>query len=295
MVAVVMSTYNGARYLAEQVDSVLGQTGCRVQLFVRDDGSRDDTAAILEDYAKRGLLTLEVGENRGMVRSFFAALAMVPPTFEYIAFCDQDDVWHPDKLSRALSVLQPRNQAVPQLYCSEYNFCDEQLNRTARSHLNRIGVCFSRLMAENVCSGNTMLMNRALVAELLADGPDDVYVHDWWTALVAAGLGEITYDDFASLEYRRIGENVSPTGSSGIPLLLFRLKTFFGKGDLARITTQLRRYRNRYGSRLQPEDRKMLDRMLDGGRLAKAFVPTRLRQKPGEELAVRMLYLAGLL
>ena len=294
-IAVVMSTYNGERFLAEQIDSVLGQQGCNVRLFVRDDGSRDGTANVLKDYADRGLLEFVVGDNRGMVPSFFAALAMVPDTFEFIAFCDQDDVWHPDKLSHALSVLSQRDLTIPQLYCSEYIFCDEQLNRTARSHLNRIGVNFPKLMAENVCSGNTMLMNRALFTELLADGPEDVYVHDWWAALVAAGIGELTFDDFTSLEYRRAGGTISPTGSSGLPLLLFRIRTFFGKGQLALIPKQLRRYRVRYGSRLRPEDRKLLDRMIDGNRFAKAFTPTRLRQKLPEEVAVRLFYLAGLL
>lgn len=294
-VAVAMSTYNGERFVADQIDSVLAQEGCDVHLFVRDDGSRDGTADILRDYAARGLIVLDAGENKGMVPSFFAALAMVPDTFEFIAFCDQDDVWHSDKLSRALSVLAQRDQTIPQLYCSEYIFCDEQLNRTARSHLNRNGVSFPKLMAENVCSGNTMVMNRALMTELLADGPEDVYVHDWWTALVAAGLGELTYDDFPSLEYRRTGGTISPTGSSGIPLLLFRIRTFFGKGQLSCISTQLRRYRDRYESRLKPEDRKLLVRMTDGNRFAKAFTPTRLRQKLPDEVAVRLFYLAGLL
>ena len=194
-VAVVMSTYNGARFVADQIESVLNQQGCDVSIFARDDGSSDGTADILRDYAARNLLVLDAGDNKGMVPSFFAALAMVPDTFEFIAFCDQDDVWHSDKLSRALETLGSRDQSIPQLYCSEYIFCDEQLNRTARSHLNRIGVDFSKLMAENVCSGNTMVMNRALVSELLADGPEGVYVHDWWAALVATGLGELTFDD----------------------------------------------------------------------------------------------------
>ncbi|MBQ1840391.1 MAG: hypothetical protein II128_03545, partial [Atopobiaceae bacterium] len=98
-----------------------------------------------------------------------------------------------------------------------------------------------------------------------------------------------------SLEYRRTGGTISPTGSSGIPLLLFRIRTFFGKGQLSCISTQLRRYRDRYESRLKPEDRKLLVRMTDGNRFAKAFTPTRLRQKLPDEVAVRLFYLAGLL
>lgn len=294
-VAVVMSTYNGERYLPEQVRSVIGQQGCYVHLFVRDDGSHDDTVNLLSRYAKQGLLTYEAGENKGVVGSFFAALAMPSHEFSYVAFCDQDDVWHPDKLSRALEVLRPRDQSIPQLYCSEYVFCNEQLVPIEKSHLNRIGVRFSTLMAESVCSGNTCVMNRTLVDELLANGSKGVYTHDWWCALVAAGLGELTFDNFASLDYRRIESSVSPTGSGGLSLLLFRLRTFLGQGQLAQITAQLRHYQRRYGDRLCSENRALLDRMLDGGRVRKALTPTRLRQKLSEDVAVRLLYLLGLL
>lgn len=294
-IAVVMSTYNGERYLAEQIDSILAQDAPGVRLFVRDDGSSDGTLDLLKSYAEKGLLEYEAGENKGVVGSFFAALAMPPASYPFVAFCDQDDVWHPDKLSRALAVLHDRDQSIPQLYCSEYIFCNEQLEPTSPSNLNRIGVRFSTLMAESVCSGNTCVMNRALVDELLDNGTEGVFTHDWWCALVAAGLGEISFDEFASLDYRRIESSVSPTGSGGLELLKFRVRTFLGKGQLAQITAQLRHFQQRYGDRLDPEKRALLNRMLDGSRLSKAMTPYRLRQKPSEELAVRILYLAGLL
>lgn len=294
-VAVVMSTYNGERYLAEQIDSILAQDAPGVRLFVRDDGSSDGTIDLLKGYAEKGLLEYEAGENKGVVGSFFAALAMPPASYPYVAFCDQDDVWHTDKISRALEVLRDCDQSIPQLYCSEYIFCNEQLEPTSPSNLNRIGVRFSTLMAESVCSGNTCVMNRALVDELLDNGTEGVYTHDWWCALVAAGLGEIHFDEFASLDYRRIESSVSPTGSGGLELLKYRIDTFLGKGQLAQITDQLRHYQERYADRLDPEKRALLKRMLDGGRLSKVTTPYRLRQKPTEELAVRVLYALGLL
>ena len=293
-IAVAMSTYNGERYLVDQIESVLAQRGCEVNLFVRDDGSSDATLDLLNRYSERGLLVYDAGENMGVVGSFFAALAMVPKSYPFVAFCDQDDVWHPDKLSRAVEVLSKRDQSLPQLYCSEYIFCNEQLEPKAPSHLNRIGVRFSTLMAESVCSGNTMLMNRTLVDEVLAYGSRGVYTHDWWCALVAAGLGELSFDNFASLDYRRIDSSVSPTGSNGLSLLLFRVRTFLVKGQLSQITTQLQYYRNCYGERLKPRDSALLDRLLDGGRLRKALTPTRLRQRLPEEIAVRALFLLGL-
>lgn len=290
-----MSTYNGERYVSEQIESVLAQDAPGVRLFVRDDGSRDDTVDILQDYASRGLLAFKAGENKGVVGSFLDALTMPPHSYEFVAFCDQDDIWHRDKISRAIAIIGSHNQAIPQLYCSEYDFCDESMRFQSASHLNRIGVGFPRLLVESVCSGNTIVMNRVLVDELIANGTDGVYTHDWWAALLAAGLGELTFDGAATLEYRRIESSVSPTGSSGLSLLLFRIRTFLGKGQLDDIMAQLRHFRERYGERLTPEKRVLLDRIIDGNRLQKACMPVRLRQKMSEEIAVRLLFLLGLM
>lgn len=294
-VAVVMSTYNGERFVAQQIDSVLAQDMPGVRLFVRDDGSRDGTIDILRGYEQKGLLTLRVGENKGVVGSFLDALSMPDERYAYLAFCDQDDVWHTDKISRAVRLLSQRDQTVPQLYCSEYDFCDEDGAFVERSQLNRIGVGFRQLLVESVCSGNTMVMNRALADELLANGATGVYTHDWWAALLAVGLGELTFDEFDSLDYRRLSSSVSPTGSHGLSLLLFRLRTFLGQGQLQDITAQLRHFREVYGDRLDAEDLASLELMLDGNRLQKAAFPARLRQKLPEEVAVRLLFLAGLL
>lgn len=294
-VAVVMSTYNGERFIAQQVDSVLAQDMPGVRLFVRDDGSSDGTVDILREYESRGLLTLHVGENKGVVGSFLDALSMPGEQYAYLAFCDQDDVWHADKISRAVRLLEQRDQSLPQLYCSEYDFCDEDGAFVERSQLNRIGVGFRQLLVESVCSGNTMVMNRVLADELLANGTTGVYTHDWWAALLAAGLGELTFDEFDSLDYRRLSSSVSPTGSHGLSLLLFRLRTFLGQGQLQDIMDQLRHFREAYSDRLDAEDLATLDLMLNGGRLQKAAFPARLRQKLPEEVAVRLLFLVGLL
>lgn len=293
-VAVVMSTYNGAAHVAEQLDSVLAQDArdrADLSVYVRDDGSRDGTLEVFEPYERRGDIELIRGENLGVVGSFLALLAAVPESVDYVALCDQDDVWHADKLSRALSVLGKKDPTLPQLYCSEYTFCDAEMRPTGRSHLNRIGVSFPTMLFENMVSGNTTVINRALVRCVVEAGRAGVYCHDWWLALVACALGELTYDDFSSLEYRRTGSNASPTGSGGLALLRYRLRTFFEKGELANITGQLEKLRTCFGDELAPDKRRLLDRMLDGGCLAKAFVPVRLRQKPLEEFALRVLFL----
>ena len=292
-IAVAMSTYNGESHLEQQLDSVLGQDVGNLSVYVRDDGSQDGTLALLESYERQGSIHLLRGENVGVVASFLAAIAAVPCDVEFIALCDQDDEWHVDKLSRALSVLGQKDNSVPQLYCSEYRFCDADMNPTGRSHLNRIGVSFPTMLYENMVSGNTMVMNRALANRVNEAGREGVYSHDWWIALVATALGELTFDDFVSLEYRRTGSNASPTGSGGLSLLRYRLRTFFEKGELTNVARQLERLYRLYADEMPSERRALLERALTGGRLSKAFVPVRLRQKPIEEAALRLLLVLG--
>lgn len=294
-VAVVMSTYNGAVHLVEQIDSILAQEGVEVTLFVRDDGSADGTLDILRSYERRGLLTLFAERNVGVVASFIDGISRVPREFPFVALSDQDDVWHPDKLRRALSVLGEKDQGVPQLYCSEYLFCDDSLRPAGRSHLNQIGVNFTTLLYEVRVSGNTTVINRTLADMAVEAGSDDVYGHDWWLGLLAASLGELTFDDFVSLDYRRTSDTVSPTGANPVALLRFRVRKFLNREELDRISAQLRKLDNLYGAQLDGEKRKLLDRFIFGGRLSKVFVPVRLRQSMAEELALRMLFLLGLL
>lgn len=291
-VAVVMSTYNGADHVEEQIESVLAQD-VDVSLYVRDDGSTDGTAGILERYAQAGKLSYARGENVGVVASFLSALAMAPRDIPYVALCDQDDVWREGKLRRAVELLDVKNGKIPQLYCSEYYFCDSQLNVQEKSHLNCIGVGFATMLYETKVSGNTVVMNRALIDEILAAGVQDVYRHDWWIGLVATALGELSFDDWPSLYYRRTGVNASPTGNTGLSLLAFRLKTFLKDSELSQITRQLNRIHELYAPFLSEGDRVLLDRMLRGGRVKKATTSVRLRQKPLEELALRALFLAG--
>ena len=294
-IAVVLSTYNGCEHIREQLDSVLAQNVPNLEIYVRDDGSTDSTCEILEEYESRGQLVLSRGSNIGVVRSFLEAISLVPSGTDYIALCDQDDVWHEDKLRRAIDVLEAHDSSIPLYYCAEYMFCDADMHPVARSELVKSSIDFARMLYENATSGNTCVMNRALLDKLLAAGADGVYCHDWWFALVAATLGEVVHDNYCCLEYRRTGSNASPTGSSGLALLHYRVKTFFDKGELSKVVTQLQRLEDVFGREMLPERKSLLQRFLTGGRMSKALSPVRLRQKISDEIALRFFFLLGLL
>lgn len=135
-IQILMSTYNGERYLKEQLDSILEQDckdkGIECTLLVRDDGSKDGTQKILEEYAKKYSTQIEwyQGENKGVIQSFFELLQRADDTASYYAFADQDDFWMPDKISSGISSIQKLEQkedSRPYLYCCKPMPVNEKL------------------------------------------------------------------------------------------------------------------------------------------------------------------------
>ena len=122
-----MSTYNGEKYIRMQLDSILGQTYENLCLLIRDDGSTDRTVSILEEYAKRdNRITYYTGKNIGVIQSFLELLRNSSEEAGYYAFADQDDVWLPEKIGRAVEKIEAVQE--PALYCSETYLTDEELN-----------------------------------------------------------------------------------------------------------------------------------------------------------------------
>lgn len=288
-----MSTYNGERYLKEQIDSILAQTYPNVLVHVRDDGSSDGTIALLAAYEREGLIEVDYGQNVGVTRSFYLGIAAVADRADYIVLCDQDDVWHADKVERAVGALRRYPSGTPLLHYTEVNYCDGALARQGVSHLCRFVPRFEGLFFENCCSGNVTTINRSLAELVLESGPERVFYHDWWIALLCACFGRLVYDPEPSVEYRRTGENVSPTGA-GIKLAIHRLKEALDANRLSPISGQLEKLLDEYGDVLPNEQRATLELFCARGhRLRKALYPHRLRQTLAGEVAVRLLLLLG--
>lgn len=294
-IAVVMSTYNGAEHIKEQLDSILIQDMKPDFVIVRDDGSSDDTVPLLREYVDAGAIQLIEGHNLGVVGSFLNALSAVPADVDYVFLSDQDDVWHVNKISRAVFCLEKIGQSEPCYYCAEYTFCDARMNRGERSHLLRNEANLAHMLYENPTSGNTCAINRPLLDLVVQAGSRGVYCHDWWLALVASALGYVIHDDFDCLDYRRTGSNASPTGMGFFRLLRYRMLTFFKKGEFSKITEQINRLYELYAYKMSTQKRDLLARFVYGNRLMKIFVPFRLRQKIIDDIVLRVLFLLGLL
>ena len=296
-IAVIMSTYNGERYVRDQIESVLVQDAPNVRLYIRDDGSSDETPAILAAYERAGLATVTYGSNIGAASSFFSCLKNAQPA-DYYAFCDQDDLWLTDKLSRATAMLENATESQkrkPLLYCSELHYCDENLHYTHSSHLNKRGVSFATQLYETICSGNTMVFNEALRAEILHRGWDGAFLHDWWTSLVACAFGNIMWDEESRIMYRRTSDNVSPSGMGKLSLQLYRVKRILLGGQMGQIQQQLRAFDATCSGDCKEANRSLLERLVNGSKLSRALTPVRLRQSTNDEALLRASMLLGLI
>jgi glycosyltransferase involved in cell wall biosynthesis len=262
-VNVLLSTYNGEAYLAEQLDSLFHQDYANFSLTVRDDGSTDRTWAILSHYAQRhAQVQLFRGENLGASRSFFWLLSHADSDAHYFALCDQDDVWHRHKLSRAISFLSQAPDDCPLLYFSRFEIVDAHLRHLGYSpRAKRIG--FANALVQNQATGCTMVFNQALRQLILSALPERTIMHDWWIYLVASAFSKLFYDETPTLLYRQHSANAIGTSSTLIGKLHRHWKSLLnGQSRIFRLSQQAAEFERCFGARLAERERQILRRFL---------------------------------
>lgn len=208
-VDVLLSTYNGEKYLKEQIDSILSQKNVDVRVVIRDDGSTDNTLDIIQQYINFNYPVLLIkGENIGVIKSFLY-LASLDSSADYYAFCDQDDVWKPEKLSIAVDKLNDKKE--PGLYLSDTTAVDEKLhqieNQILSDNQKRVYVLEEVLLSNNA-TGCTMVFNAELKKMLNLYAPQELIMHDHWLyALNIALDGYVYFDKNSYINYRQHGNN----------------------------------------------------------------------------------------
>lgn len=210
-ICVLMSTYNGDRYLRQQIDSILGQQNVNISLLVRDDGSTDGTLSILEDYKTKGLLDYYQGENLKPARSFMHLLQNAPAS-DYYAFADQDDVWLLEKLSVAVNSLKD-NEDKPALYFCQTQLVDEKLNKLESVIINPY-LTFEESLIYQFIGGCTMVINNKARCAINVYHPQYVFMHDIWVYSVVLALGGYVYfDKTPHILYRQHAHNAIGQGN----------------------------------------------------------------------------------
>ena len=215
-VFILLATYNGASYLSAQLASLAKQTHENWVLYWRDDGSNDDTVAILTEFAAMiGVgRCVRVWEPTGRIRpagSFMALLRAAAPLLgagDSVAFVDQDDVWLPDKLTRGFAALAAVDARIPALYCARLMVVNARLRRLTETTISPRRCGFPASLTQNVAAGCTIMLNRRAADLVAASAPPSASPHDWWCyLLVTAAGGQILVDNAIVALYRQHGGN----------------------------------------------------------------------------------------
>ena len=208
-VAVVLAHFNGEEFIEEQLWSICNQTYKNLTLFIFDDASETQSFAFLESIAKQLPITVRIVRrlfNVGHVENFLRGLAEIDEAFDYYCFADQDDIWFPDKIERAINLLSVEKHTAPALYVSATILCGSNgETSTRKSSQVSLEPSFSHALVQNIGGGNTMVFNfaaRNLVVAFVERL--DVPVHDWWVYILVSGAGgRVLFDQRPSLHYRQ--------------------------------------------------------------------------------------------
>lgn len=296
-VIICMSTYNGEKFLRQQMESLLNQTYKNIEIYVRDDGSKDNTPKILKEYEDQGKIHFIKGKNVGVVQSFYECLTEAYNNGDIFAYCDQDDKWHENKIEKAVKAIEKEKQDIPILYFSEFNYCDENLNYLNKSNLNIKGASFQNSLVECISFGISEVFNKKLAQKIIDSGTEKVCFHDWWAYMISAGIGKVLYDNDATVEYRRTGSNVSPSGKTNIQLQIYRIKKFLLGKYFKNIREQINKYNILFYKELSNENKKIINmfslKYSFIKSLKKFFYTKRFRQKITDEVMCRVLFLFG--
>lgn len=197
--AILMATLNGERFLAEQLDSLQAQTISNWQLYVSDDGSTDGTLDIIKRYqAQWGAdkIQYRLGPQKGFAQNFLSLACDPHIKADYYAFCDQDDVWLPEKLQVAIEHIS-KSSTPEQVYAygGRTTYTDEKLNPTGMSPLFVFPRTFRNALIQSIAGGNTMVFNQATKTLLEKAGLVPAPSHDWWLYQLVTGAGGVMYYD----------------------------------------------------------------------------------------------------
>ena len=228
--AILLSTYNGAAYLAPFLDSLLAQSEPGWVLFWRDDGSRDATVALMTGWGQahpdRLRAVSDPAGNLGVMGSFMALLrAAEAAAMPVVFFADQDDVWLSEKIALALSLLAEVPMGQPALYCARQRLVDQDLREIGLSASLAGPAGFPACLTQNIATGCTVALNRPAITLLAASRPPSGGWHDWWCyLLVSAAGGRILRDERAVILYRQHAANVVGAPRSPIRRALAALR-----------------------------------------------------------------------
>ncbi len=297
-IQILLSTYNGEKYLREQLDSFVSlENYDDVKVLIRDDGSLDSTRDILSEYSKTYGFEIIYGKNIGVNMSFHQLLVRADRNCEYFAFSDQDDVWLPNKLSRAISSISEMDNESVALYCACSTLTDENLNPDGHTLIPKRKLSFYNAMIQNVAVGHTQVFNRRLLELLSKEFSRDIGIMDHWAYLLASTTGCVVYDKEHTTLYRQHSNNLIGYRNSFFSTFKNRVKRALSSAPQEK-TRQLEAFLNCYGNDMNTEHRRELEKFLSSQksffkRLSYLLKARVYRQTAVETFVFYFMYLFG--
>ncbi len=276
-VAILMATYNGGRYIREQIESIKNQTFKNWTLFVSDDGSCDETLEVVNSFEDPRIVVVASRNSIGTASGNFMGLARYASSYDYAFFCDQDDVWFPDKIEAELAAIESIEStvspSVPVLAFTDSVEVDEGLERIRSSFVktlqfNASTATFAQVVIANVAQGCTVAINASVVSLLIEYGLNkEVGMHDWWALILAMCFGESIFIDRPTMMYRQHSGNAvgstDTTFLSWLKRLIKKPSLLFGwmqraKDDASSAVARAESIERQLGSRLNLEKKNAL-------------------------------------
>lgn len=297
-VAVLISTYNGEKYLEEQLNSILNQTYKNIEIVIRDDGSKDSTVDIIKKYQEKyDNIILKEGTNVGFIKSFFQLLTLA--NADYYAFCDQDDSWIENKIELAVNALNEVDNSKPNMVFGNSDYYDENMNLISKGEEHKT-FSFKNSLYECVAQGMTMTINQVAKEAIIDNIPEKCLFHDWWTYMICSGQGNVLYNDTTVVKYRRFAKNATAEGQSVFKVFLWRLEKLFADNGMKDIRTQQLEYKRLFYNNLSDENKQIMDLFVQEKynffkALKKAFYSKKIRRKKSDDFMIRVLFIIGVL
>lgn len=271
-VRILLAAYNGEKYLREQIDSILAQDCSEWELILSDDGSKDKTPEILEEYAQKypdKIVYYRSGTRFGCAQGHFMHLLQRFGNAPYVMFSDQDDRWHSDKVRKtraAMRALENGAVEIPVMVHTDLRVVNAQMEEIAPSFLQFSGLDGNRLtlhqlLMQNVVTGCTMMLNRSLTELVCRNVPESgMLMHDWWIAVAATTFGKVGFLPEATIDYRQHGNNV--VGAKNVKSVGYILEKIRGnrfREAIFSCVRQAEQFRTCFAGQIPEEKQKVLD------------------------------------
>lgn len=212
-VQILLSTYNGEKYLSEQLNSLLQQSYSNIHILIRDDGSKDRTINILEDYQKKfpQKIQLILDKNIGVIKSFFKLIEISENDYDFYFFCDQDDFWEKDKIKKAVEMIKKEKDKCIG-YFSNLKLVDENLSFMRFAYSKVLKPSLLNSFFENIVTGCTYACNKNLFLKIKEGvkiiNVKKISMHDYYFYFLSCLYGKLIYDEKSYILYRQHSNNV---------------------------------------------------------------------------------------